>query len=155
METIEYHTKDKSGWGVGPWQDEPDKRQWADEATGLPCLIVRPHGSLCGYVGVPPGHWAHGVHYDDNRLGHIEVHGGLTFSRGCMHGDDESQGVCHKPAPGEPDDVWWLGFDTAHCWDVDPERSARWPELQPGDAEYRDMAYVAAQVAALAKQLAK
>ncbi len=41
MEKIEYRTVDKTGWGEGPWQSEPDKRQWQDEATGLPCLIVR------------------------------------------------------------------------------------------------------------------
>jgi hypothetical protein len=38
MDTIEYRTIDKSQWGPGPWQDEPDKKQWQDEATGLPCL---------------------------------------------------------------------------------------------------------------------
>lgn len=54
METIEYRTVDKSKWGDGPWQDEPDKKQWRDPETGLPCLIVRgPGGALCGYVGVP------------------------------------------------------------------------------------------------------
>ena len=57
METIEYRTMDKSVWGPGPWQNEPDKRQWQDEATGLPCLIVRNSmGALCGYVGVSEGH---------------------------------------------------------------------------------------------------
>lgn len=56
METIEYRTADKSQWGEGPWTAEPDKRQWRDEATGLPCLIVRgPHGAFCGYVGVAGG----------------------------------------------------------------------------------------------------
>lgn len=36
METLEYRTKDKSTWGDGPWQQEPDKKQWQDAATGLP-----------------------------------------------------------------------------------------------------------------------
>ena len=49
MQRIEYRTIDKSQWGEGPWQDEPDKIQWQDEETGLPCLIVRGHmGFLCG-----------------------------------------------------------------------------------------------------------
>lgn len=57
MQTKEWTTTDKSDWGVGPWQSEPDKRQWVDEETGLPCLIVRnPGGALCGYVGVSKGH---------------------------------------------------------------------------------------------------
>lgn len=57
---------DKSQWGDGPWQLEPDRKQWRDEATGLPCLIVRhpSMGQLCGYVGVYPGHPAYGLNYD-------------------------------------------------------------------------------------------
>lgn len=41
MKTIEYRTDDKSGWQPGPWMNEPDKKQWQDPETGLPCLIVR------------------------------------------------------------------------------------------------------------------
>ena len=84
MKTLEYNFVDKSTWGPGPWQDEPDKRQWLDQfirriqllsnitipSMSLPCLIVR-HDS---------------VHY-----GHS-----LTSLR-----------------EGEEDSVWWLGFDCA------------------------------------------
>lgn len=81
MQAIEYRTVDKSEWLDGPWKYEPDKKQWRDEATGLPCLIVRgPSGSLCGYVGVPPTHPAYGKQYDDVS---VEVHGGLTFADKC------------------------------------------------------------------------
>ena len=81
MQTIEYRTHDKSEWGPGPWQSEPDKRQWRDEATGLPCLIVRgPSGALCGYVGVSRGHPCYGKDYDDVT---VEVHWGLTFASKC------------------------------------------------------------------------
>jgi hypothetical protein len=49
--------RDKAAFGPGPWQEEPDKIQWLDDATGLPCLVVRNDwGTLCGYVGVGPGH---------------------------------------------------------------------------------------------------
>lgn len=49
MQTISYTTKDKSTWGDGPWQHEPDKMQYEDPDTGLPCLIVRNAvGALCG-----------------------------------------------------------------------------------------------------------
>ena len=34
MEHKTWATVDKSAWGDGPWQDEPDKEQWPDEATG-------------------------------------------------------------------------------------------------------------------------
>lgn len=81
MQSIEYHTVDKSEWGDGPWQQEPDKKQWQDKATGLPCLIVRgPSGALCGYVGVSRRHPAYGKSYDDVD---VRVHGGLTFANTC------------------------------------------------------------------------
>lgn len=66
LETKEWKTIDKAGWGPGPWQDEPDKKQWQDEETGLPCLIVRgPSGALCGYVGVSESHPLHGKDYNE------------------------------------------------------------------------------------------
>lgn len=66
MKTLEYRTIDKSPWGAGPWDIEPDKMQWRDEATGLPCLIVRNHGGAwCGYVGVADGHPLYRVGYSD------------------------------------------------------------------------------------------
>lgn len=69
METIEYKTIDKTAWGNGPWNHEPDKKQWLDPETGLSCLIVRgPMGALCGYVGVSEDHPAHRFHYDGMSL---------------------------------------------------------------------------------------
>lgn len=57
---------DKSSWGEGPWQHEPDRKEWRDAATDLPCLAVRhdESGHWCGYVGVTEGHPAYHVHYD-------------------------------------------------------------------------------------------
>ena len=119
MQTIEYRDViDKSGWGEGPWNDEPDKLQWQDEKTGLPCLIVRNRkmGNWCGYVGVPDGHPFYDMP-DDEAQNMVEVHGGLTFSSFCQETDSEREGVCHVPGEGEPDNVWWLGFDCAHSGD--------------------------------------
>lgn len=174
--TIEYRTEDKSEWGAGPWQDEPDKRQWTDEATGLPCLMVRgPVGALCGYVGVLPDHPAYGLNYDHWRYGEdgeqaeltpveaainaLEAHGGLTFAHGCGHGDDPSTGICHVPAPGQPDHVWWFGFDCAHAGDYAPGVDHRRtgyigsPTGWGGVIAYRDQAYVEGEVRSLAAQL--
>lgn len=147
METIEYHTKDKLVWGAGPWQAEPDKRQWQDPATGMPCLIVRgPSGALCGYVGVTKDHPLHGKSYDD---ADVSVHGGLTFADSCDHGE-ESVGICHVPGPGEPDDVWWFGFDCAHSGDYCPD----WRGQFHHRADiYRDLIYVIREVESLALQL--
>lgn len=155
--------------GPGPWDCEPDKVQWIDAATGLDCLIVRnPLGALCGYVGLPPGHPFHGVDYDQctradctvdrtvewcpehSPNAAVEVHGGLTFADFCRESDKgEAFGICHVPFPGRPAHVWWLGFDCAHGGDLTPRLGLSFP----GD-EYRDLAYVKAQCATLARQLA-
>jgi hypothetical protein len=143
---------------AGPWDDEPDKAQWIDEATDLDCLIVRNHyGALCGYVGLPPGHPLHGAHYDDDRLD-VRVHGGLTFADSCQDGAEDGPGICHIPEAGRPHDVWWLGFDCAHAWDLAPGIFHGLPaELRPSimrDCEYRTFDYVVAEVTGLAGQLA-
>lgn len=158
--TLEYRTVDKSAWPRGPWDDEPDKVQWQDEVTGLLCLIHRgPSGALCGYVGVSPGHPLHGVGTEDALDRGLSVHGGITYAAGCQHGPDPSTGICHIPEPGETDDVWWIGFDCAHAFDMSgmawrtsrPEPSS----LRPGfDEIYRDIAYVRRECAHLAGQLA-
>jgi len=146
METKEYRTFDKFGWGPGPWQDEPDKMQFADTATGLPCLIVRSHtGALCGYVGVNESHPAYEKPYEDVD---VSVHGGLTFSDRCRPNADEAHHICHVPAPGEPDHVWWLGFDCAHAGDIAPAVGCVWHEDR-----YRDIAYIKAEIKRLALQL--
>lgn len=154
METKEYTFIDKSLWGVGPWSTEPDKIQFSDEATGLPCLIVRtPHsGHLCGYVGVAEGHPYFGKDYDHAEC---EVHGGLTFADFCQEKSKE-HGICHIPGPGEPDRVWWLGFDCAHGGDASPARQSReLLKLYVRDSSdvYRTVAYVRGECAKLAAQL--
>jgi hypothetical protein len=210
METREWlGVVDKASWGPGPWQDEPDKMQWPDPATGSPCLLVRSQttGAWCGYVGVMPGHPAYGLHYDgtttedaERRIDHIRtvmrrgaelaghearaqayaelpgdddpvvcgalrevaVHGGLTFAGGCQPGDP-ARGICHVPAAGEPDQVWWLGFDAGHYRDSAPAIRALLRDLPPvlpaldqwvhADEVYRDVAYMQAECASLASQL--
>lgn len=157
MEPMTWTTVDKSGWGDGPWQSEPDKEQFTDEATGLPCLIKRgPVGALCGYVGVAEGHPWFGVMYQDLDAD-VNVHGSLTFSDFCHEGP-EDETICHVPGPGEPDRVWWLGFDCAHAWDLAPAMRAEMASLGiPGidaDETYRPIGYVKAECATLAAQAA-
>lgn len=155
MQTKSYTTIDKSDWPRGEWDDEPDKMQWQDEETGLPCLIVRgPSGALCGYVGVSEGHPAFGKDYDlVHRMNDaIDVHGGLTFAGHCQTSDDESWGICHVPEPGELDRVWWLGFDCAHVWDRTPAYE-RHIGPRSDVVVYRNFAYVQGHVRNLAAQL--
>lgn len=156
MQTLEYRFVDKSDWGPGPWQDEPDKRQWLDPATGLPCLIVRNQmGSLCGYVGVSKEHPAYRKDYEDVELDY-DVHGDLSFAGSC-HDDVDGHGICHKVEQGENDDVWWLGFDCGHFQDLSPAIVARERKISLGligNPTYRDISYVQDECASLAKQLA-
>ena len=41
METIEYKAHNRADWPKGKWDNEPDKIQWQDPTTKLPCLMVR------------------------------------------------------------------------------------------------------------------
>lgn len=151
MQRIEYRTRDKSDWPRGEWDNEPDKIQWQDQETGLPCLLLRNSvGALCGYVGVSSGHPLHGKEYD---YPDVNVHGGLTFSDSCSLDPEESRNICHRPDPGEPDDVWWFGFDCAHAFDRTPA-SERFVGIHRIESDrYRNVAYVEAQCADLARQL--
>lgn len=141
----------------GPWDTEPDKAQWIDEATDLDCLIVRNWmGNLCGYAGVLPGHPWHGVPF-----GKVEpspdVHGWLTYSDFCMEGAEDGPDVCHVPAPGRPAKVWWLGFDCGHFMDVIPRFIEQgYPEMSDVlgyTPKYRTFEYVQAEVTKLAAQV--
>lgn len=75
--------------------------RWTDKPTGLECAMRQVSYWMCGYVGVPAEHPAHGKDYDD--LEQIEAHGGLTYAGdGIVETDPQ---------------LWWLGFDTAHSFD--------------------------------------
>jgi hypothetical protein len=140
---------DKSGWGPGPWDDEPDLVEW--QSASVPsfwCQVARgPMGALCGYVAVPPGHPAHGK--DWNAID-VEVHGGLSFS-----------------GPGVAN-LWAIGFDCGHAYDVQPELDAvtrqvtgrcfseGMNEIDDGmpRVTYKSLPFVRAEVESLARQLA-
>jgi hypothetical protein len=148
-------TCDKSTWGEGPWQTEPDKVQWRDAATGFPCLITRNAygGNLCGYVGVPEQHPYHGVSHQQAEG--LQAHGGVNYAAPCMQNADETRDVCHVPEPGEGE-VWWFGFDCSHAWDLQPARAARSGALGiPSfpDETYKNLEYVRKECAELAAQL--
>jgi hypothetical protein len=156
---------DKSAWGDGPWMTEPDRVQW--EHAGYACLIVRHpnHGYLCAYVGIDRAH----PFYGKNPLKeNLPVDANLNYGA-CCNGL-----ICHVPAPGMPADVWWLGMDFAHAFDLAPAlrareramaaRIPRLAELEKRQQEleseapflreiYRTVAYATAQTEALAEQL--
>ncbi len=136
---------DPSTWTRGPWDEEPNRVEWRHK--GVPCLMVRnDSGCWCGYAGVAPGHELYGKEDSDVNL---DAHGGITFAGSC-HGP-----ICHKAEPGEPDHVWWFGFDTMHAHDIVPAWHGKlmpFAEVEAGIA-YRDLDYVKQEVERLAEQL--
>lgn len=126
---------DRTDWPPGPWVDEPDKANWTDPATGLPCLAQRVAytGIWCGYVGIPEGHPFH-----SERGRGLVVHGDVTY-RGYS-----------LDLPFELKEWWWLGFDCGHYGDHQPLNNYTFGE----GSLYRDLAYVREQCALLARQLA-
>lgn len=166
-----YTTSDRSQWNAppGPWDSEPDKIQWTDAATGLPCLAKRhPHlGSWCGYVGIAEGHPLFGKGYSEcvskgcaeqycyehTPESMLDVHGGITYADRCQDGP-EAIAICHVPEPGQADHVWWFGFDCAHAGDLSPGYAFTFGlAVVSGGDVYRDLAYVRRQCAHLAQQL--
>ena len=127
-----------------PWENEPDYRKWIDRDTGYHCAIVRNTsiGHLCGYVRIPRNHSWHGKKYFHLP---IECDGGLTFS-----------GHPHR-ATGGLLRGHWFGFDCAHAWDYSPQFEITLKKHHRhsfGDPKnYRDFAYVTAEVERLARQL--
>lgn len=160
-EEVAAYRIDRTGWARGPWDDEPDRVDWTH--ASLPCFVLRNHhGAWCGYVGVAAGHPAYGLGYHDVD---VEVHGGLSYSAPC------SPPICHVPAPGEPDEVYWFGFDCGHGFDIMPGIDARVREAYAASGQtppalleqflaflhpekYRPLAYAQAETNRLAEQLA-
>lgn len=152
----------KRDWPDGPWQSEPDREDF--RAHGLPCFVQRgPLGFWCGYVGVQPGHPMYGKGVGEDETEALEAHGGITYAAAC------AGHVCHVPEPGEPDTVWWFGFDCGHAFDLTPsfmKTMAGMKGLSDIAVElgakigffggtYRDLSYVRAQAESLAAQLAE
>lgn len=85
----------------------PEKRF---EYKGFPCVVAMQ--ALCfrtGYVGVPKGHRLYG---DKEASECIECHGGVTYTRHYLIGQEDA-------------DTWWIGFDTGHCFDGYDVKSAK------------------------------
>jgi hypothetical protein len=135
---------DKSKWMRGEWDNEPDRVDFIH--AGFSCFILRNYtGNWCGYVGVPSTHPSFGEHYNDVN---VHVHGGLTYASMC------NEHICHIPEPGMPNDVWWLGFDTAHAFDIIPGMPQVMSVKIENNSIYRNIEYVTNETKQLAEQLA-
>ncbi len=140
----------RGAWGVGPWNQEPDRVEWISP-EGYPLLICRSYGgALCGYVGVSPEHPWHEKYHDDIDPS-PDCHGGLTYS-GASGGR-----IKHESAHPE---VRWFGFDCSHHDDFSPASEALLRILWIGASGlassqvYRDLDYVAHCCFELATQAA-
>ena len=72
------------------------------EYKGFPCVVLfLPWGYRCGYVGLPSNNEYYNVDYNNIP---VDCHGGLTYSESAL-------------ALQEDKDIWWIGFDCAHCFD--------------------------------------
>lgn len=128
-----------------PWLNEPNRMEWRHE--GVPCLIVRNQfGALCGYASCYPGHPWYRMKYEDVPAA---AHGGVNFSDHC------SGEICHVPEPGEPDEVWWLGFACMAYKDFVPMLHANQAlDLGPiGIRTYRTISFVKQVCELLADQI--
>ena len=87
------------------------------------------------------------------------MHGGLTYADSCQEGPEEAT-ICHIPGPGEPEPLWWLGFDCGHAWDISPAMDARmrdveWDGFRMPGTTYKPVGYVKEECARLAQQAAE
>jgi len=141
---------DKTGWGEGPWNSEPDRLDF--HHAGFPCLALRNHsGNWCGYVGLPAAHVYYRKDYGSLDL---DVHGGLTYAGEC------SGHICHVAEEGTDDMVWWLGFDCGHYCDYAPGiakhfRSHGLPGNIFDRGDYKTLEYVRGEIENLAVQLSQ
>lgn len=146
---------DRSTWAAGPWDREPEDKIEFRHA-GMPCMLVRgPAGAWCGYVGVPAGHPLYGHGWSHDGVSELSVHGGITYAERCQADGP----ICHAPPPGEPDDVWWLGFDCNHAGDVAPKNEREWRDMGKPTGwgtimEYRSSDYARRETERLADQIA-
>ena len=143
---------ERRDWPDGPWNDEPDLVIWRDAETEYLCAVVRvPRlGHLCGYVGIPESHPAHGLEeYYHELLDDVEVHWGVThygespYIVNCPVTDIAALRFDYVPS-------WWFGWDAAHSGDAAP--SAATCEIYKR-CQYREFDYAVCETVSLARGL--
>lgn len=133
--------RDRSEWGPGPWDDEPDAVSWVS-AVDLPCEMRRgENGNWCGYVGMPRDHPARSY-----AGWSPSVHGGESWSS-----DSEELTANYESEGTFPAGLQWRGFDCAHIEDLAPGyKSIEFPGYT---RIYRNLTYVRAECESLAAQI--
>lgn len=157
----EYHPSTR-----GPWENEPDKVAWTDEATGYPCIVVREYtGEFGSYVSVPGDHPLSGFTTDALPSAISEgLHRPVTYSRGCDRTTPERRSICHVDHKGrltprahrelpQHDDAWWLGVTLDGPRDFCPNSNYTPPLAAERGRTYRDVSFAANQATLLARRL--
>lgn len=70
-------------------------------------VVFNDLGHRCGYIGIPEGKPLYGKRFLDEDFPHVHIHGGITFS----------DFTDYFPR-GKRNNLWWIGFDTAHINDA-------------------------------------
>jgi hypothetical protein len=163
---------DRSTWGKGLWDGEPDREQWSDSMTGYPCLAIRCDlGMWAGYVGVYPEHPAFGQEIDDlpgvNFWCYTDEHHFIepwpVDPNAVVNVDDPKESILQVVRM--PDYLWFFGFDFAHAGDIIPsvvvamanvQRSLNRTALDKAfKSTYKDLAYVKKTCETVAIELAR
>lgn len=148
-----YFLYDKTSWGKGPWQDEPDYVAFIDKETTYPCVAKRNMlGAFVGYVGTDERHPLYMSEVGCPEFDFIDAHERAPSFAAFL--PDESLNF------SPPKRYWWIGFDCMHDNDHCPWRD-KTTKPQPtlprtrrrGQGIYRDLPYVVEQLEFLASQL--
>lgn len=126
------------------------------EYRGYPCIVIfQPLGHRCGCVGLPEKNRFYGLDYNEID---VNCHGGLTYSSNHLYEQKDTN-------------IWWIGFDCAHCDDARDYTSLRkyytdnrsknmidnWEALDQKypipDSHVRELAYVAKECKNIIDQL--
>jgi len=112
------------------------------------CVVIATGmGHRCGYVAVSENHPFYGLDYEDEKLHGIDVHGGLTYSKGKSDYPVESEGL------------WWFGFDCAHSGDgrdftiMSEDYRRAFEKMEYFGGEVRTSGYVSLECERLVDQL--
>lgn len=146
----------KTTWGDGPWQTEPDRVEFVH--VGVACLMMRhaEWGSWNAYAAVEPGHPWHG---NERAEEECIAHGGITW---CGPSDQTWRLLSR---PRQLGNHWWIGFDCGHAFDFQPglvasllgagiARATReFASAFGTTVAYRDQAYVTEEVKRVAEQV--
>jgi hypothetical protein len=142
---------DKSEWGKGPWENEPDLQSWIDSETQYACVTRRNmFGAWLGHVGLDASHPLYMLQPGAPEFEFIETHGSPELFVG-FYEDDAKRFV-------PPQKLWWIGFScmqsTDYCPLTDREPYIKGKRGKATTKTYRTFEYVCEQVLFLASQLA-